>query len=94
MSESAQILKLADAVDDVRYDSVEETLHWVLAQFEAGGAYEEQGFHPTKCVVVMVDEHNRGYWTKTRPSAMKTSEELALLEVAKQTVLREMLGGE
>jgi hypothetical protein len=84
------VIRLADKVDDVRYDNVQETLRYVLESLEPGGRYEKDGYRPTKVIVVMVDEHDEMYHIKSRPSQMKTSEGVALLELAKHAEIHSM----
>lgn len=85
-----RVIKLADMVNDVRYDDVVETLRYVTEAAAPGGKYEKEGFVPTKIVCVMVDERDGRYNVKVRPSATKTSETVALLELAKQLEIRDM----
>lgn len=92
-SEANNVLKLADKVDDVRYETVLSTLEDVLRMAQPDGYYEkEQDFVATHCVVVMVDTRNRRYTVKSRSSAMTTSEEVALLEIAKNCAIASMFG--
>lgn len=91
-SERAPIIRLCDKVDDVRYDTAEEVICWVGEAMTPGGVWESEGFRPTSLVVIAVDETGGKYHAKVRPSAMKTSEILSLLEVAKHMQLRRMVG--
>ena len=84
------VIRLADKVDDVRYDDVEETLRYVSEALKPDGVYAREGYRPTKVIVVMVDEHDDSYHMKVRPSQMKTSEGVALLELAKHAEIHSM----
>lgn len=88
------IVRLADKVRDVRYDQPADTLRDMLNYLESGWYEREQDFVPTSCVVIMLDARNGAYRTKVRPSAMKTSETIALLQVSMATMLNDLLRSE
>jgi len=88
----ATVLKLADRVEDVRYETVKSTLENALKNAQPGEFWEESGFVPTRCVLVFVDERNGGYSTKVMQSAGKVSETIALLEIVKMCEYRSMYG--
>jgi hypothetical protein len=94
MHNEPTVLRLTDRVEDVRYDSVIDALEYVLAACRPDGLYaREQDFVPTKCVIVMLDDRNRQYRIKSRPSSITMSEEVALLEIAKSRIIESMFEG-
>lgn len=84
------ILRLTEHVSDVRYDDVRETIRYVGESLEPGGRYEQEGFTPTSCVVIMVDDRGNMYNIKVRPSALKRSEIVAMLAIAQAQEVRSM----
>lgn len=88
----AAVLKLTDKVDDVRYDAVRDAVERTLSRLEPSGAYYEPDFTPTHVVVVLLDKRDGKYHIKRDTSAMTTSEEIAMLEVAKMNVYEQMRG--
>jgi hypothetical protein len=90
---SKNVIKLADTVDDVRFDTVHDVLRRALDLCEPGGVYETRdGFVPTKVVIVLVDEHGEKFHIKALQSAGKLSETVALLDIAKQRTINDMYG--
>ncbi len=95
-SMSGPVLKLTDKVDDVRVESVKDTLERSLRRLEKDSDMWEETFQPTHCVVILVDRHvlpdgQRGFILKDDCSAMATSDEVAILEICKHRVMKERL---
>lgn len=93
---STPVLKLTDKVDDVRFESVRDTLERSLRRLEEGSDMHDAAFNPTHCVVILVDRHvlpdgQRGFTIKDDCSAMNTSDEIAILEICKHRVMKERM---
>lgn len=84
------VLRLTDAVSDVRYEDVRSTLERTLELMKPGEKFEADGFSPTHCAIVMVDERGAGYTVRLLCSQGSTSKIIALLEIAKQLEIRSM----
>lgn len=87
---SIPVIRLTDRVPDVRYETVQSTLARALEYVKPGGAYQERGYVPTRCVIVLVDEHDGSYKIGTLQSAGTISETIALLDLAKICEARSM----
>jgi hypothetical protein len=85
--ELAKVLKLTDAVEDVRYESAVDCLERVLGYVKDGFPNSPE-FKATKALVLLLDEHDGKYHLKRLCSAAKCSELVALLAVAQQQELR------
>lgn len=91
-TEFKKVFKLADRVEDVRYETVKSTLENALQYAQPGDHWESTDFVPTRCVLVFVDERAGKVRYKQLQSAGKLSDTIALLEIAKNRVLNEMFG--
>lgn len=84
------VLRLTDAVSDVRYESVVSTLMRTLESLQPGARYAQEGFEPTFCAIVMVDERGGAYTVRLTCSQGSTSKIIGLLEIAKHLEVQSM----
>ena len=82
-------IKLADRVDDVRYDTTVDCLTRVLDRVQ-NGYKSDPDFHATGVLVVLVDQTGGRYYVKRECSSLKTSELIALLQVALHQELKQL----
>ena len=91
MSEPERVIQLAERVDDVRYDSVRDTIERALEQIsDESSSWAEDDFRPTFCTLVFVDERKGSYRVRINQSSGTLTRRIALLEVAKLLSFKEM----
>ena len=81
----SQLLRLSDAVDDVRYDTALDCLRSALRLTE-----DEPDFKATGAVVLLLDETGGGFQLRRLCSGMRTSEVVAALTIAVHQELRDL----